>query len=428
MVEVGTLLNIFYHILIMDNKEFYEFKKQLKFLSKIRGRHTELVSVYIPAGYEISKVAAQIKDEQGTATNIKSKGTRKNVLSALERVMQHLRLYKNTPPNGLIIFSGNISEDEGNPKIELYTLNPPEPISVRIYRCDQQFVLDPLLEMIEDKRVFGLIIVERGEASIGLLRGKKVELLKHLTSRVPGKFRAGGQSSVRFARLREIAADDFKDTVGETANEIFLAQPNLEGILIGGGGYTKYEFEEGEYLHHELRKKILGVADTAYTELFGLNELVDKSAGILENLDITKEKDIVTKFLKELIKDDSLAAYGEKEVRKYLEAGAVDTLLLSEGLNKNRIKIKCGSCGNQTEKTETDEELFKLEQQISSIQCENCGNLSLNIEEKVDLLEELADLAQEGSTKVEVISTETEEGSQLLRAFGGIAAIVRYRL
>ncbi|NPV51010.1 MAG: peptide chain release factor 1 [Candidatus Methanofastidiosum sp.] len=412
----------------MDNKEFYEFKKQLKFLSKIRGRHTELVSVYIPAGYEISKVAAQIKDEQGTATNIKSKSTRKNVLSALERVMQHLRLYKQTPPNGLIIFSGNISEDEGNPKIELFTLNPPEPISVRIYRCDQQFVLDPLLEMIEDKRVFGLIIVERGEASIGLLRGKKVELLKHLTSRVPGKFRAGGQSSVRFARLREIAADDFKDTVGETSNEIFLAQPNLEGILIGGGGYTKYEFEEGEYLHHELRKKILGVADTSYTELFGLNELVDKSAGILENLDITKEKDIVTKFLKELIKDDSLAAYGEKEVRKYLEAGAVDLLLLSEGLNKNRAKIKCSSCGNLTEKTATDEDLFQLEQQISGMQCEKCGNLSLSIEEKVDLLEELADLAQEGSTKVEVISTETEEGSQLLKAFGGIAAIIRYRL
>ncbi|KYC48152.1 MAG: Peptide chain release factor subunit 1 [Candidatus Methanofastidiosum methylothiophilum] len=412
----------------MDNKEFYEFKKQLKFLSKIRGRHTELVSVYIPAGYEISKVAAQIKDEQGTATNIKSKGTRKNVLSALERVMQHLRLYKMTPPNGLVIFSGNISEDEGNPKIELFTLNPPDPISVRIYRCDQQFVLDPLLDMIEDKRVFGLIIVERGEASIGLLRGKKVELLKHLTSRVPGKFRAGGQSSVRFARLREIAADDFKDTVGEKSNEIFLAQPNLEGILIGGGGYTKFEFEEGEYLHHELRKKILGTADTAYTELFGLNELVDKSSKILENLDITKEKDIVTKFLKELIKDDSLAAYGEKEVRKYLEAGAVDLLLLSEGLNKNRIKIKCGSCGNLIEKTGTDEELFKLEQQISGMQCEKCENLSLNIEEKVDLLEELADLAQEGSTKVEVISTETEEGSQLLKAFGGIAAIIRYRL
>jgi len=412
----------------MDNKELYELKKQLKFLSKIRGRHTELVSVYIPAGYEISKVAAQIKDEQGTATNIKSKGTKKNVLSALERVMQHLRLYKMTPPNGLIIFSGNISEDEGSPKIELFTINPPDPISVRIYRCDQQFVLDPLLEMIEDKRVFGLVIVERGEASIGLLRGKKVELLKHLTSRVPGKFRAGGQSSVRFARLREIAADDFKDTVGKISNEIFLAQPNLEGILIGGGGYTKFEFEEGEYLHHELRKKILGTADTAYTELFGLNELVDKSSKILENLDITKEKDIVTRFLKELIKDDSLAAYGEKEVRKYLEAGAVDLLLLSEGLNKNRIKIKCGSCDTLTEKTGTDEELFKLEQQISSMQCEKCGNLSLDIEEKVDLLEELADLAQEGNSKVEVISTETEEGSQLLKAFGGIAAIIRYRL
>ena len=117
-----------------------------------------------------------------------------------------------------------------------------------------------------------------------------------------------------------------------------------------------------------------------------------------------------------------------KEVRKYLDAGAVDLLLLSEGLNKNRIKIKCTSCGNLTEKTSTDEELFQLEQQISGVPCEKCSNLSLNIEEKIDLLEELADLAQEGSTQVEVISTETEEGNQLLKAFGGIAAIVRYRL
>ncbi|HOC78444.1 MAG TPA: peptide chain release factor aRF-1, partial [Methanofastidiosum sp.] len=222
--------------------------------------------------------------------------------------------------------------------------------------------------------------------------------------------------------------DDFKDTVGKTANEIFLAQTNLEGILIGGGGYTKYEFEEGEYLHHELRKKILGTVDTAYTELFGLNELVDKGASILENLDIVKEKDIVLKFLKELIKDDSLAAYGEKEVRKYLDAGAVETLLLSEGLNKNRIKIKCGSCGNLTEKTGTDDELFTLEQKIAGMPCDKCSNLSLNIEEKVDLLEELADLAHEGSANVEIISIETEEGSQLLKAFGGIAAIIRYRL
>ncbi len=428
MQEAGTLLNIFHNFFDMDKKEFYEFKKQLKFLSKIRGRHTELVTVYIPAGYEISKVVAQIKDEQGTATNIKSKGTRKNVLSALERVMQHLKLYKTTPPNGLIIFSGDISEDEGNSKIELFAIEPPEPISVRIYRCDQQFILDPLMDMIEDKRVFGLIIIERGEASIGLLRGKNVELVKHKVSRVPGKFRAGGQSSVRFARLREIAADDFKDSMGEAANEIFLAESNLEGILIGGGGYTKYEFQEGDYLHHELKKKILGTVDTSYTELFGLNELVDKGSKILENLDITKEKDIVTGFLKELIKDDSLAVYGEKEVRRYLESGAVDTLLLSEGLNKNRVKIKCGSCENIIEKTGTDEDIFKLEQRLSNIQCESCSNLSLSIDEKVDLLEELADLAEEGSSTVEVISTETEEGNQLLKAFGGIAAIARYKM
>ncbi len=84
---------------MITSEQRFKLKKFIEHLSKYRARHTELVSVYIPAGYDINKRIQQLMQEQGTATNIKSATTRKNVIDALERMVQHLRLYKQTPPH-----------------------------------------------------------------------------------------------------------------------------------------------------------------------------------------------------------------------------------------------------------------------------------------------------------------------------------------
>jgi peptide chain release factor subunit 1 len=407
--------------------EAYKFKKLLDHLSHMRGRHTELVSVYVPSGYDINKVVGQIRDEQGTASNIKSTSTRKNVLSALERILQHFTLFKQTPPNGLVIFCGNISEKEGNPDIELFSFEPLEPLTVRVYRCDQTFVLEPLLNMLEVKEVYGLLIIERNEATIGMLRGKKIEVCDTMYSGAPGKIRAGGQSSVRFARLREIADHEFKKRVGEHANRIFLNEKNLAGIIVGGPGQTKEKFLEGDYLYHELRGKIIGMLDTAYNGEFGLKELADKAKEILQDLDFTKEREYIQHFLQELVNDGPVA-YGEKEVRYALDIGAVDTLLLSEGLDKYRIKIRCDACGYEEEKTIAQKDLEALKSEIQSTQCPQCSNIKLVVAGEKELVEELSEKADEKNSNVEVISTDTDEGTQLYRGFGGIAALLRYTI
>ena len=76
-------------------------------LGSIRGRHTELVSVYIPEGSDILKTTQQLEQEQGTASNIKDKKTRTHVIDSLEKLIRHLRLYKKNPENGLAAFAGN---------------------------------------------------------------------------------------------------------------------------------------------------------------------------------------------------------------------------------------------------------------------------------------------------------------------------------
>ena len=57
----------------------YELKKLINELEDIRGRNTELVSLYIPAGYDMSKISEFVTSEQSEAENIKSKHTRTNL-------------------------------------------------------------------------------------------------------------------------------------------------------------------------------------------------------------------------------------------------------------------------------------------------------------------------------------------------------------
>jgi peptide chain release factor subunit 1 len=272
--------------------------------------------------------------------------------------------------------------------------------------------------MLKDKKVYGLIVLDRREATIGLLRGKRIEVLDYKTSNVPGKHRQGGQSSVRFERLREIAINEFYKRVGDAASEAFLPHKDqLEGILIGGPSPTKEEFYKGEYLHHELQKKVIGLFDVGYTDESGLYELVEKAQDKLHELDLIREKRLMSRFLKEVV-SDGLASYGEEEVRKYLTMGAVDTLLLSEDLRLERVKYRCPKCGKEVEITVRDETKKKMV-------CE-CGVEMEEVERK-DVVLELSELAEQSGAKVEILSTESEEGAMLLNAFGGIAAILRFK-
>ncbi|NYT02819.1 MAG: peptide chain release factor 1 [Methanosarcinales archaeon] len=404
-------------------QEKYEFKRLLEELRGKTGRGTELISLYIPHDKQISDVSAQLREEHGQAANIKSKLTRTNVQSALESAMSKLRLIPRAPENGAVIFIGAI--DIGSNKTDMYSkvLEPPEPIVTYRYHCDSAFLLQPLEDMLAEKKTFGLIVLDRREATIGILKGKRIDALKHLTSTVPGKQRKGGQSSHRFQQLRLIAIHDFYKRIGESANDAFLQidQKDLEGILIGGPSPTKDEFVGGEFLHHELQKKILDALDVSYTDESGLSELVEAAQERLLDLELTQEKLAMRRFMKELVNDKGLASYGEAEVRHNLALGAVDTLLLSEDMRKTRATIKCTNQNCDYEKQTT-----RTPSSPAPEGCPKCGS-QLAIVEEVDLITNLSRLAEQSGTTVKIISTDFEEGAQLMSAFGGVAAILRYR-
>ena len=400
------------------DKEKYKVKKDLEFIEECNGRGTELISVYIPPDKQISDVSNYLRNEYAQSSNIKSKSTRKNVMSAIDSILSKLKYFKKPPPNGLVLFVGHKKIGADQTQMVSFVIEPSEPITTFLYRCDSRFYTDILRETLADKDVYGLIVIDRKEATLGLLKGRRIIPIKNVQSLVPSKHRMGGQSSVRFERLIEIAAHEFFVKIGNLATEAFLNNKEIKGILIGGPGATKDFFFENDYLRHEIKKLIMGTFDTCYTDEFGLKELVDSAKEELESVELMKEKKLVQRLFEEIKKVDGLAAYGEADVRDALDKGAVDTLIISDGLRRFRAKFKCPSCGAEFEKTIGKEETSA---------CPSC-KASVSVGEKEDLIEELYKTAESSKAKVELISGDSEEGDIFLKAFGGMAAILRYRL
>ena len=400
----------------MKEKALRRLKKLLRELRKIKGRHTELVSLYIPAGSNLADIMNQVRSEQSTAQNIKSKQTRKNVLGALEKIIQHLKQFKEIPENGLVIFSGNVSPVEGQSDIRIWSLEPPEKLKTKIYWCDQEFVLEPLEEMIKEKDIFGLIVLDTREATIGFLKGKKIEVSRHFESFVPSKTVKGGFSQMRYQRIREQALHEFLKKVGEEASNLFLKEEKIEGVIIGGPGPIKEKFFKEKFLHYKIQEKVLGVKDTSYTDEYGLEELVKRSEDILEQLEVMKERKILTKFFTEL-KKDGLATYGFENTLKALRLGALDSLLISEDYEMYEVRFKC-QCGY---KEEREVEIEEIEEQ----KCKICSS-NLQVVEKKDLIERIVEDAKNFGTKVFFISSESSEGKEFSNF--KIGGILRYRI
>jgi len=410
----------------MTQRQKYDLKRKIEELKSCKGKHTELISLYVPASKKIFDVVSYLKNELSQSQNIKSKTTKKNVLSAIESILSRLKQFKNPPENGVIFFVGHKSVGADQTEMVAFIVEPPLPIVTFLYRCDSLFYIEPLQQMFTEKEIYGLFLLDRRECTIGILRGSRVEMLKYMTSQVPGKHGRGGQSQRRFERLTEIAAHEWFVKCGEKASEIFLGEEKLIGILVGGSGPTKQYFVEENYFHYEIQNKIVDTFDTGYTDEFGLKELVAAAAETMTDLKISQDKKVMKRFLKEITKtEQSLAVYGEKQVRKALEMGVIDTLLLSEELRKYRITLFCQSC-KYTEKKTVDEDVFS---DFSPPNCSKCNtSTSMEVIEKLDLVDELSDLAEKTGAKVELISINSEEGDSLYNAFSGLAGILRYAI
>ena len=398
-------------------------KKALEELTAMRGMGTELVTVIVPPDRMIHDVRQHLSQEAGQAANIKSKSTRKHVADAIESAIATINRYKTPGESGIAIFVGHVIV--GNNKSRLISTvvdDPPQPFPSFRYRCDSRFELSQLEEMLIDRAAYGLFVIDRSESAYGLATGKRMHCQEHITSQVPSKHGRGGQSAQRFERLIEEAAHNFFKKSAERACSYWLPQlENLEGIIVGGPGATKDYVVKNDYFHHEIKKLIREPHfDVGYSNESGLRELLQRAGGLMDQIELEAERNLVDQFLSEVMQPHPKATYGEAMIRSALNQGAVHTLLLSEALRKRRVGWSCKPCGHEWEATQTS---------LSDIpNCPSCDSEDIreDPDRSMDLMDELTMLAGHTSAKVSLISMDTEEGATLNDGFGGIAALLRY--
>ncbi len=396
-------------------KKEYSLLREIKRLKSIRGSGTQLVSVYIPAGYNISEEVSRLRNEYSTSSNIKSKQTRTNVLGAIDKILQYLKLYRETPKNGLVVFAGNIAGDQSKSDIQLFSMEPPEPLKVNIYRCDSTFVLDPIEAMVEKRDTYVMVVMDGREATVATLKGTHIQVVKKVHSMAHAKIKKGGQSANRYKRAIEESIDDYYKQVSDVINDIFLRGEFKEkGLIVGGPGPAKENFVKTKALNYQV--KILGTYDTGYTDETGLNELVEKASDLLKEQEAAKERRVLERFMKE-VAVGGLAVYGYDKTRAALEKKQANTLILNDALEMYVVKYKCSVCGSVLEKVETGSER----------QTKHNDGGTFGIVEEKDAIEELIDMADANGVETVFVSMESSLGKEFMMGFRGVGALLRYK-
>jgi peptide chain release factor subunit 1 len=407
-----------------QNVELWKIRKLIKSLEACRGNGTSMISLLIPPKDQIAPVSKKIADELGTATNIKSRVTRQSVITALTSVQARLKLYNKVPPNGLVIYCGEIMTEDGKEKKVNIDFEPFKPINASLYLCDNKFHTEALSALLADDTKFGFIVMDGNGALFGTLQGNTREVITKFNVDLPKKHGRGGQSSVRFARLRMEKRHNYVRKVAETSVQCFITNDkvNVCGLVLAGSADFKTELGQSDMFDQRLQAKILKVVDVSYGGENGFNQAIELASDCLQNVKFIQEKKLISRYFDEIAKDTGQYCFGIDDTLKALESGAVEVLIVWENLDITRYVLKNPNGEKKI--------LFLKPDQVKdkSHFINKETGLELEVEEQIPLLEWFANNYKNFGTNLQIVTDKSQEGSQFCKGFGGIGGLLRYRL
>ncbi|KAI5445136.1 Ethylene-responsive transcription factor 13, partial [Lathyrus oleraceus] len=409
------------------NIEVWKIKKLIKALEAARGNGTSMISLIMPPRDQIARVTKMLGDEFGTASNIKSRVNRQSVLGAITSAQQRLKLYNKVPPNGLVLYTGTIVTDDGKEKKVTIDFEPFRPINASLYLCDNKFHTEALNELLESDDKFGFIVMDGNGTLFGTLSGNTREVLHKFSVDLPKKHGRGGQSALRFARLRMEKRHNYVRKTAELATQFYInpatSQPNVSGLILAGSADFKTELSQSDMFDPRLQAKILNVVDVSYGGENGFNQAIELSAEILSNVKFIQEKRLIGKYFEEISQDTGKYVFGVDDTLQALDAGAVETLIVWENLDMTRYVLKNSTTGEVVIK-----HYNKEQEAIQSNFRDPETAADYEVQEKLSLLEWFANEYRRFGCTLEFVTNKSQEGSQFCRGFGGIGGILRYQL
>jgi len=404
------------------NIEIWKMKKLVRNLQDARGNGTSMISLIIPPRSQIPQYTKMLTDEYGTASNIKSRVNRLSVLSAITSTQQRLKQYTRCPTNGLVIFCGEALNNEGKPRKLVIDFEPFKPINSTLYMCDSKFHVEDLGELLESDDRFGFIVMDGNGSLFGALSGNTREVLYRFTVDLPKKHGRGGQSAMRFARLRDEARHNYVRKVAELAVQHFITNDkcNVTGLVLAGSADFKSELSSSDLFDPRLKAKVVQIVDVSYGGQNGFNQAIELSAESLSNVKFVQEKKLLAKYFEEIAKDQGMFCFGYDDTLKALDASAVETLLVWENLDLIRYTLR---------DAENNESIaFAMPDAPKEDYLINKEGQELEVIDEQAFVEWLAEHYQEYGANLEFVTDKSAEGAQFVQGFGGVGGLLRYRL
>ena len=365
-----------------------------------------------------------LANEYGTASNIKSRVNRLSVLSAITSTQQRLKLYNRVPPNGLVVYCGTILTDEGKEKKVSIDFEPFKPINTSLYLCDNKFHTEALSELLESDSKFGFIVMDGNGSLFGTLCGNTREIMHKVQVDLPKKHGRGGQSALRFSRLRDEKRHNYIRKVSELAVQFFITNDkcNVAGLVLAGSADFKTELAQSDMLDPRLGVKIIKIVDVSYGGENGFNQAIELSAEVLANVKFVQEKKLIQKYFDEISQDTGKYCFGVEDTLDALDQGAVETLIVWENLDTTRFILR-----NPVTAEECIKHLTKLQEREAGA-LKTPEGADLEIVSSQPLLEWFAEKYKEFGAALEFVTNKSQEGAQFVKGFGGIGGLLRYKV
>lgn len=269
-----------------------------------------------------------------------------------------------------------------------------------------------------------MTVLQGNGALFGTLSGNTRDVVHKFSVDLPKKHGRGGQSALRFARLREEKRHNYVRKVSELAVQNFITadKVNVSGLILAGSADFKNDLNQSDMFDNRLQTKVIKVVDVSYGGENGFNQAIELSSETLGNVKFIQEKKLIGKYFEEISQDTGKVCYGVEDTLKALELGAAETLIVYENLEYTRWVLKT-STGTEvilhTNKTsELDREMF-MDKETGQ---------EMEVAEQGSFLEWLAEKYKDFGANLEFVSDRSSEGNQFVKGFGGIGAMLRYKV
>lgn len=365
-----------------------------------------------------------LNEEYATASNIKNRTNRQSVQSAITSVIVKLKTYSKVPPNGLVIYSGFVQNDDGSEKHAIYDFEPFKPINTKMYMCDKRFHTEPLKELLTDDRKYGFIILDGESLLLGSLSGNAKTILFQDKVSLGSKTRRGGQSAARLNRIRLEKKNVWIERAAVRATQSFITDitPNIIGLVIGGKATCKNELVEHKCFDPRLKKiLIMPLHDVSYGGENGFEQTIRMAASSLSNNVLNKEKNTLSNLFSEMSKPNGLFTISANDTILALENGAVKDLIIWDELKIWRHEYtKLNS--------DTDQVSYKalhLDEKTLAPKF-NPKDEEYKLKSSILLTEWILLPEHKFGSQLHIVCDRSSEGSQFSIGLGGIAGILRY--